>query len=275
MPEGLEPVEVDTAAGVVAVHVLGAGLPTVLWHGSFVDGSSWGYLLPALLPGRRLLVVDAPGWGRSGRLRRGAGAAEVLAAAREVVRALSPDGPVDWVGSGWGGRVGFELAAGSPDLVRSLVAAMADPAPMPAEERRAVRRVLRRLAVVGPVGPVGRAIVADQLSAGSAREPQTVGAVLDALLLAGRLRAARSVRRFDVERADLTDLLPRVTAPVLLLAGDAASPWPEARAAQQAALMPFAGVVRIDGARGLLPLDDPVGFARAVRAFWTGLELPD
>ena len=275
MAGAVEPVEVGTPAGPVAVHVLGAGLPTVLWHGLYADGSSWGYLLPALLPGRRLLVVDGPGWGRSLRTRRSADDAAVLEAARAVVRTLAPGSPVDWVGTGWGGRVGLELAARSPELVRSLVAAMADPAPMPAEERRAVRRVLRRLRVVGPIGPVGRAIVVDQLSPASASEPQTVGALLDALLLAGRFRAARAVGRFDVRRPDLTGLLPAVTAPLLLVGSDGAGPLPEARAAELAALAPFARAVTVPEARGQLALDRPEAFGRVVQDFWTGLAVPD
>ena len=104
-------------------------------------------------------------------------------AARAVVQTLAPGESVDWVGSGWGGRIGLELAARSPTLVRSLVVAMADPGPMPAHERRRVRRTLRGLRVVGPVGGVGRAVVADQLSPTSRSEPQSVGALLDALLL--------------------------------------------------------------------------------------------
>lgn len=272
--QAIEPVRLDTAAGAVAVHVVGAGLPTVLWHGLYADSSSWGYVLPGLLAGRQLLAVDGPGWGRSGRLRRGTGTEEVAASARQVVEALAPGRAVDWVGSGWGGRIGLELAARSPALVRSLVVAMADPAPMQPAERHRVRRTLRGLRVVGPVGSVGRAIVADQLSPGSRTEPQTVGAVLDALLLAGRLDAARSVLRFDVLRADVTGLLPLVTAPLLLVAGDQDSPWPGADAADAAALAPLARSVVVPGARGQVALDRPGAFSRAVRDFWTGLELP-
>lgn len=270
MTEAIEPVEVETAAGVVAVHGFGAGKPTVLWHGLYADGSSWGYVLPALLQGRRLLVVDGPGWGRSSRRR--IGAVEVLDAARTVARTFGAGSAVDWVGAGWGGRLGLELAARSPALVRSIVAAMSDPAEMPQEERRRVRRTLRRLQVVGPIGSVGRAIVADQLSPGSGTEPQTVGSLLDALLLAGRLHAARSVTRFDVHRPDLTGLLPSITAPLLLVAGDAASPWPEPRAAAAAALAPFARVAVVAEARAQIALDRPEAFTRVIREFWSGLE---
>ena len=274
MAGAIEPVEIDTAAGAVAVHVFGAGLPTVLWHGLPADGSSWLSVLPALLPGRRLLVVDGPGWGRSERLRRGADRSEVVDAAHTVVETLAPRAAVDWVGAGWGGRVGLQLTARSPELVRSLVLAMADPAPMPADERRRTRRMLRLLRIVGPIGPVGRAIIDDQLAAESRTEPQAVGALLDALLLAGRVQAARSIERFEVRRPDLTALLPTVTAPVLLLAGDAASPWPASRARDAAALAPFAQVTEVPDARQQVALDRPEAFTAAVHRFWAGLELP-
>lgn len=274
MQPAVEPMEVATPAGRVAVHVFGAGLPTVLWHGLYVDGGGWGYALPSLLTGRRLIVVDAPGWGRSGRPVRGIGWDGMVEAARAVVTALSPGTPVDWVGEGWGGRIGLSLAARHPEAVRSLVMAMADPGPMPVEERRRVRRVLAGLAVAGPVGGIGRAIVADQLSPSSRTEPQTVGAVLDALLLTGRLRAARSVARFDVRRPDLTALLPGITAPVLMVAGDAASPWPAELAEAAAALAPFARTAAVPDARTLIALDRPGPLAGAVRAFWADLDLP-
>ena len=272
MAGAVEPVEIDTAAGVIAVHEFGAGLPTVLWHGLYADGSSWGYLLPSLLTGRRLLVVDAPGWGRSGVLRPGTRFPAMVDAAERIVDTLSQGTPVDWVGTGWGGRLGIAVAAQYPTRVRSLVAAMADPAPMSEQERRTVRRTLRRLRIVGPIGPVGRAIVADQLSPASTTEPQTVGSLLDALLLAGRWHAASSVARFDVRRPDLTGRLPRITAPVLLVAGDAASPWPAERAAEAAALAPFARVAVVPEARTQLALDRPEAFGAVVRDFWASLE---
>ena len=269
----LEPVPVETAAGRIAVHVLNSGRPTVLWHGLWVDGGEWGYAIPALLPGRRLLVVDGPGWGRSGALRARITGADVVRAAAQVVEALD-GGPVDWVGAGWGGRVGLALAVARPGLVRSVVAVAADPAPMPAAERRRVRRVLAGLRVVGPVGGIGRAIVDDQLAPASRTEPRTVGAVLDALLLAGRLQAARAVERFEVRRPDLTGLLPRITAPVLLVATDDDGPFPERVAAAAAALGPLARTAVVPGARALVPLDQPGPLASAITAFWADLAAP-
>ena len=99
------------------------------------------------------------------------------------------------------------------------------------------------------------------------------GTTAFARLLAGRLHAARSVLRFGVRRPDLTGLLPAVTAPTLLVAGDPESPWPGTRAAEAAALAPFARVAVIPSVRDQVALDRPEAFTRVVRDFWSSLEL--
>lgn len=271
----VEPVRVPTALGEVAVHELGAGLPTVLWHELFVDGSSWGYVAPQLLAGRRLLLVDGPGWGRSARLHRGVHADAAVGAAAELLAALSPGAPVDWVGNGWGGRIGMALAATRPELVRSLVAVAASPRPIGTDARKRLRGALPLLFLAGPVPPVARAIFEDLLTAESRTEPGTVGAVVDALALAGSRSRTRAVRAFLLNRPDLTDLLPRIEAPSLFVAGGDGGDWSPEEAERDAALAPFARTAAVRGARGLVPLERPGPLAALIRDFWSSLEVPD
>lgn len=273
MAEGIEPVRVETALGQVAVHVLGAGRPTVLWHALFVDGSSWGYVVSRLLPGRRLLLVDGPGWGRSAPLRRVASESQVVAAAARVVEQLAPDATVDWVGNGWGGRIGMQLAATRSDLVRSLVAVGASPAPAEQEQRRRFRRVLPLLRLVGPLPPAGRLILTELLTDTSRTEPATVGAVLDALALAGRRSVALSIRSALLRRTDITGLLPRIQAPSLFVAGDDGGDWSPEQAADAAALAPRARAVTVPGSRTLVPLEQPQLLATLIRDFWSTLDV--
>jgi pimeloyl-ACP methyl ester carboxylesterase len=270
----IEPVQVPTTLGTVAVHELGAGLPTVLWHDLFVDGSSWGYVAPQLLTGRRLLLVDGPGWGRSDRLPRHVRPDAATAVAVEVLAALAPGTAVDWVGNGWGGRIGIELAATRPELVRSLVAVASSPRPVGQEARTRLRGALPLLFLAGPVPPVARAIFEDLLTEESRTEPGTVGAVVDALALAGSRSRTRAVRAFLLNRPDLTDLLPRIEAPSLFIAGGDGGGWTPEEALRDAALAPFARAAAVAGSRGLIPLERPGPLAALVREFWTSLERP-
>lgn len=274
MSESLEPVFVPTSLGLIAVHVLGAGRPTVLWHSMFVDGSSWGFLLPALLPGRRLLVVDGPGYGRSDRLRRTVRVSDSVTVAAEVLSALAPGIPVDWVGNAWGGHVGMELAATRPDLVRSLVAISSPTQPIGPELRRQIKLLIPIMTVLGPVPPVRKAILEGLLTDESRTDPQAVGVVIDALALAGRRSTARTVRSFILNRVDITDLLPRIEAPALFVAGDDRGDWTPEEAESAAALAPFARAAVVPGSRTLVPVEQPAALATLIREFWASWERP-
>jgi pimeloyl-ACP methyl ester carboxylesterase len=273
MQRSIEPIRVPTVLGEVAVHVLGEGRPTVLWHELFVDGSSWGYLVPALLPGRRLLLVDGPGWGRSDRLPRRARDADAVTAAAEVLAAVAAGTPVDWVGDGWGGRIGMALAATRPERIRSLVAIASSPQRLDPAVARRFRRALPLLRLIGPLVPSVRDPIFDRLLAPESRmEPGTVGAVLDALALAGGLSRARAVRAFLIDRADLTDLLPAIEAPSLFVAGGDDPDWRPEDAERAAALAPFARAAVVPRARALVPLEEPQRLAQLIREFWASLE---
>jgi pimeloyl-ACP methyl ester carboxylesterase len=274
MRGAIEPATVRTSLGSVAVHVLGAGRPTVFWHSMFVDGSSWGFVLPSLLRGRRLLVVDGPGWGRSDRLPRTVRMADAVGAAVEVLSALAPGDAVDWVGNGWGGHVGMELAATHPELVRSLVTISAPPQALDPAARRRVRLLVPVMLLLGPAAPVRRPLLESLLTEESRSDPQAIGVVLDALALAGRLSVVRSVRSFVLNRVDITDLLPRIEAPSLFVAGDSRSDWTPEEAERAASLAPFARVAVVPGSRTLVPVEQPAALAKLIREFWSSLEMP-
>ena len=99
-------------------EIVGDGPPLLLIAGLASDGASWGPLL-AELPGRRLIVVDNRGSGRT----RSAGPirfADLVADIASLLEALEI-GPVDVVGHSLGGAIGLWLAAEHPHLVKRLV----------------------------------------------------------------------------------------------------------------------------------------------------------
>jgi pimeloyl-ACP methyl ester carboxylesterase len=155
------------------------------------------------------------------------------------------------------------------------VAVAASPRPVDAAARKRLRRALPLLYLAGPVPPVARAIFEDLLTAESRTEPGTVGAVVDALALAGSRSRTRAVRAFLLNRPDLTDLLPRVEAPALFVAGRDGGEWSPEAAERDAALAPFARAAAVRGARGLIPLERPGPLAALIRDFWSSLEVPD
>jgi pimeloyl-ACP methyl ester carboxylesterase len=266
-----EPIRVPTRLGEIAVRVVGEGRPTVLWHSMFVDGSSWDLLVPAIRDGRRLLVVDGPGWGRSARLPHPTTMSAAVRAAEEVLRVLAPDGPVDWIGNGWGGHIGLELAATRPALIRTLITVSAPPQPITPAVRRRIRLLTPLLRTTGFVGPVRAAVLRGVLTDASRQDQRITGRVVEAVRHAGRVSVANAVRSFIDRRVDITSLLPRIEAPSLFIVGDDRTDWPVEEAERAAGLVPSAHVVVVPRSRTLLPLEQPARLAEEVRTFWSAL----
>jgi pimeloyl-ACP methyl ester carboxylesterase len=197
---------------------------------------------------------------------------DVVFAAAEVVTALSPGEPVDWVGNAWGGHVGIELAARRPDLVRSLVAASSPLLPITPGQRRQITLLFRVLGVVGPVPPLQRAVLPALLTEASAADPDVVRFVTGALDRAGRRSVANAIRSFIRDRVDITDLLPRVAGPTLFVASDDREDWTPEQAQMAAASVRDGRAAVVERARALIPIEQPEAFARVVRDFWRETE---
>jgi 2-succinyl-6-hydroxy-2,4-cyclohexadiene-1-carboxylate synthase len=91
----------------------GAGPRLVLVHGFTQDGRCWGQVAAGLAAGHEVVLVDAPGHGRS---------AAVTAGLEEGAALLgATGGPAAYLGYSMGGRLCLTLALARPDLVRALV----------------------------------------------------------------------------------------------------------------------------------------------------------
>jgi pimeloyl-ACP methyl ester carboxylesterase len=94
----------------------GAGRPVVLVHPSGTDHTLWDPLLPAVLPGRRVIRYDLRGHGSSpvgsGDYRH---ADDLLA----LLDGLGLD-RADLVGASYGGQIAAETAAAAPDRIGAL-----------------------------------------------------------------------------------------------------------------------------------------------------------
>ncbi len=263
---------VPTSLGRLRVRAVGHGAPVLLWHSMFVDSSSWDRLVPLLSGDRRLLLVDGPSSGGSDPLAAPSDIAGCAVAAAELLDGLPDevDGPVDWLGTAWGGHVGLQLAATRPELIRTLVAVSAPTDPIDAGLRRKLAVLLPLFRMAGAQGPVRRAILETLLTDHTrATDPAAVRAVLDPLAAADRPGMARAIETAIVRRTDLNDAASRIRQPVLFVTTDDRGEWTPERAREVAAGMPDARTVVVTGSRVLPALEQPAALARAVREFWS------
>lgn len=123
-------------------HVIEAGRgPTViLLHGFPQTWWSWRHqLTPLAEAGFRVIAMDLRGYGDSDKTPRGYDPVTLAADVAGTIRSLGVRDAVV-VGQGWGGYVGWTVAAAHPDVVRGLCAISA---PHPLQMLTSSRAVLR------------------------------------------------------------------------------------------------------------------------------------
>jgi pimeloyl-ACP methyl ester carboxylesterase len=257
-------VEIVGAHGLeIAVRRAGAGPPLVLVHGAAEDGRIWQRQIDGLADELTVIAWDQPGAGRSADVPTGYGLSDYADCLAAVLEGLSI-GPAHVAGLSWGGTVVLELYRRRPDLVATLI--LVDTyagwkGSLPAEEVQArvdgVRQMLA--APPGRFDPTLPGLFAGEPPADAvplleaiARDVRPAGLGHQSLVMAG---------------ADLTDVLPRIAVPTLLVWGehDARSPLSVAREFEHA--IPDATLVVLPGAGHVSQLEQPARFNEVVRAF--------
>jgi pimeloyl-ACP methyl ester carboxylesterase len=267
---------IDTDLGHLEARIVdGPPRVAVLWHSMFTDSRSWDRVVDGLRSHRTLVLLDGYGFGGSDDLAQvrpdfiGDCARAAAAAVLAVQRTLA-DGPVDWLGSAWGGHVGIHLAATRPELIRTLVTVSSPVhAPSPAM-RRQVRALLPLYRAVGMRGPVRAGLLGGMLTDESRRgDPEAVDVLVAPMSRPDRASIARTIHSGVLNRTDLDWALPRITCPTLMIATDDRGEWSPAECAEAVAGMVDARAATIHGSRGLPSLERPARLAELVTGFWT------
>jgi len=212
---------IATELGELAARVVpGPPEVAILWHSMFTDSRSWDPVLDELRGKRTLVLVDGWSFGASADLDRVVpkfidrcvqGAVAVVS---QVQKELA-EGPVDWLGSAWGGHVGLHLAATRPELVRSLITVSTPVQAASPSMRRQVRMLLPVYRAIGMRGPVRQGLLDGMLTDLARRtDPQAVDALIAPMSRANRGAIARTVHSGVLNRADLAWATARVTCPL-------------------------------------------------------------
>ncbi|WP_425148110.1 alpha/beta fold hydrolase [Deinococcus sp.] len=219
----------------------GQGSPLVLLHGLSGSGRWWRFNLPALEAVRSVYVVELAGFGAARRQR----SLGVRAAARLLAQwldALELEG-ADLIGHSMGGQIALLLAALRPQRISRLVLACAS---------GLLRQKWWRVALKLPAA----------MRRGDLRFVPTILADGARAGLPNLIRSSR-----DLLREDISELLPQIHLPTLVIWGERDVLVPPALGRMLAQGIAGAQFVSLANAGHVVMVDAPLAFNRAVLAF--------
>jgi pimeloyl-ACP methyl ester carboxylesterase len=254
---------VRTSGLELAYERVGEGPPLVLVHGGTVDGRMWQPQLAGLKDEFTVIAWDEPGAGRSSDVPADFGLPDFARCLAALIDEIAL-GPAHVAGLSWGGTLVLELYRHHPELVATLI--LVDTyagwkGSLPEDEvRTRVEGVGKVLASSpGEFDPTPPGLFA------SATPTEFVQLMAEMAAVA-RKETVRLETGLMAE-TDQRDLLPRITAPTLLIWGelDVRSPLSVAREFERA--IPDTKLVVIPEAGHVSSLEQPEQFNAAVREF--------
>ncbi len=254
---------VETGGLTIAYQRHGVGAPLVFVHGAAEDSRIWAPQFADLTDEFTVVAWDEPGAGRSSDLPDNFGLADIADALAALLETLDL-GPAHIAGLSWGGTVLLELYRRHPEQVTTLI--MIDTyagwkGSLPADEVRArVASTREMLSVKGEVfDPTLPGLFANDPPA----EFVPLLAAIAADVRPDTLRNELAI----MARTDLSDLLPQIAVPALLIWGqhDARSPLSVAHQFHEA--IPNSTLVVIEDAGHMSHLERPEQVNQAVREF--------
>lgn len=238
----------------------GSGDPVVLLHGWGGQAVSMMPLILGLQDSYRVIALDLPGFGGSSLPPVAWGTPEYAEFTMHAVSALGVERST-FIGHSFGGRLVIQLASHMTQAVQAAVLIDAAGINPPMTLRRRIRqgtfRVLKRVlntGLLGSQGPVMRERLVRRF--GSA----------DYAAVSGVMRSSM----VKIVSQDLSEDLPTIAVPVLLIWGEKDEETPIANGRTMERLIPDSHLIAVSGAGHFCYLDSP-GFVNAViRSFLDG-----
>lgn len=242
----------------------GAGNPIVLLHGFPLHRGVWKGQLDPLAVGNRVIAFDLPGYGQASTLRTPESLESLSAVVDASIHAIASP-PAVLVGHSMGGYVALHRYADHPERIRALILTSTRTA---ADSEEAAAKRHATISRLRQEGPGGYAVETARglLAPNNASNPDLFPAVLQIVRSAPVPSMVASLLAL-AGRPDLTDLLPEVHVPTLVVWGEEDRVIAPEQSKKIVKAIPGAKGVGIPGAGHLPFLENPSAFNQAVREF--------
>ena len=246
--------------GGIAWREAGAGPPVLLIHGVGLNADAWEPQIRTLSTRRRVIAVDLPGHGQTGRLPDGAGLDDYVEAMAWLIGELEI-APVPVVGHSMGALIALGLALDHPSMIAALVSLNAvycrDPVARSAVEIRAAQLTGGTFEAAGPIA---RWFPGDQNGALARRTADWLHAV-------DPKGYAAAYRVFATSDHVYEGRLGELGCRALFLTGVSDPNSTPAMAARMARETPDGHSVALPGGRHMMHLTHPAEISNSIAAF--------
>jgi 3-oxoadipate enol-lactonase len=253
-------IEVDGARA--DVSQLGEGRDLVLLHSLLTDRSVFDRVAPRLARGRRLSLVNLPGYG--GSSAAGADIESYADRIAAVLAALRLPRETDVLGNGFGGFIAVMLALRHGGRFDRLIAAPALAA-FPEPARAPFHRMAALVSSQGMGAVLDAAIQRMLPAAFIEKNPGIVAERKQSLAKADP--ACFATACLALAKLDVSGRLHEIRNATLVMAGSEDATTPPALARQLAQGIPGAGFLELKGCGHCPQIEDPDGFVAAVEGF--------
>lgn len=242
----------------------GKGQTILFVHGFPLSRAIWQPQIEALASSHRVLAPDLRGHGESSATA-GVYTMDVFAEDLHALIAERQCGPVVLVGHSMGGYLSFAFYRKFPQSVRGLVL-FCTRATADSEEGKIVREHLAQRAEREGAAAVADQMLPKMLAASASVRPDLLERVRQ-IILATSVNCLAGSLRGMAARVSALDLLPKITVPSLVVAGENDLVIPMAESAAMANAIPNAELAIIPQAGHLASLENPASVNAALQAF--------
>jgi len=245
------------------IDIPGPGIPLLFVHGFPLDHSMWQPQIEFFGERQRVIVPDLRGFGQSAPAGDTVTMEQFADDLAGLLDALHVTEKIVFVGLSMGGYIGWQFwkkySARLAGLIQCDTRAIADTAEAAANRRQLAERVLREGS-----GCVAEAMLPKLFSPGVAST--TLAQTRQVMLHNPPAGIAAALRGMAV-RPDVTDWLPQIELPTLLVVGESDVISPPAEMEGLAEVIPDAAWLVVPQAGHMAPLENPKVFNEAVEEF--------
>lgn len=243
----------------------GQGQTILFVHGFPLSRAIWQPQIEAFIQNYRVIAPDLRGHGES-PAPAGVYAMETFAEDLQALVEERKCGPVVLVGHSMGGYISFAFYRKFPQSVRALVLFCTRAIADAAEGKEARENLARRAEQEGAAGVAAQMLPKMFAPATVAAYPDLVESI-HKMMLATSVNGLAGSLRGMAARPSAVDLLPQITVPTLVIAGESDLIIPVSESAAMAKAIPHAQLAIIPRAGHLASLENPDAVLANLREF--------